>query len=76
MVDGHADISNNAAVTGTIRKEDIKFVRCKDGLIRLSAHSPAIDAAVGPLLPSDDMDGQFRHIPDIGADEYNPGKVP
>ncbi|MDD9268410.1 chondroitinase-B domain-containing protein [Paenibacillus sp. GCM10023248] len=76
MVDGHADISNNAAVARTIRKEDIRFVRCKDGLIRLSAQSPAIDAAVSPLLPSDDMDGQFRYIPDIGADEYGPGKVP
>ncbi|MEI4896398.1 hypothetical protein Q8G71_34460, partial [Klebsiella pneumoniae] len=69
-----APVSNNPVVGGAIRKEDLKLVRGTDGLIRLSVYSPAIDAAISPLLALDDMDGQMRYAPDVGADEYSPGR--
>ncbi len=70
MIEGSASVSNNPAVAGLMSKEDLRLVRGKDGLIRLSLYSPAIDAAVGPWVTLDDMDGQMRHAPDVGADEY------
>ncbi|MNU04963.1 hypothetical protein D3C72_2496020 [compost metagenome] len=39
----------------------------------MSVYSPAIDAAVSPLFTLDDMDGQMRYAPDVGADEFNAG---
>ncbi|MDR6550151.1 S-layer homology domain-containing protein [Paenibacillus qinlingensis] len=73
MTDGIAAIAANATVVSATYKGDLKLVRGSDGLIRLSPLSPAIDAAQGPYLPSDDMDGQRRtHSVDAGADEYDP----
>ncbi|MDR9855477.1 chondroitinase-B domain-containing protein [Paenibacillus sp. VCA1] len=71
MVEGIALASNNPVVGETVKKEDLRLVRGIDGLIRLSVYSPAIDAAVSPLFALDDMDGQMRYAPDVGADEYN-----
>lgn len=73
-VEGIAPLSNNPVVGGAIRKEDLKLVRGTDGLIRLSVYSPAIDAALSPLLALDDIDGQMIYAPDVGADEYSSGK--
>lgn len=73
IVDGIAAVSNNALVTNTVRHEELKLIRSNDGLIRLSALSPAVDAAVAPYYAWEDIDGQPRYIPDAGADEYNPG---
>ncbi|KKO52399.1 chondroitinase-B domain-containing protein [Paenibacillus sp. DMB20] len=73
LVEGTAQISNNPVVNDSVTKQPLKLVRCKDdGLFRLSANSPAIDAAVSPYTASDDMDGELRNIPDVGADEYAP----
>jgi hypothetical protein len=76
LIEGTASISNNAAVTAAHTKTPLQLVRSNDGLIRLSASSPAIDAAVAPYIASDDMDGQIRYSPDVGADEYQPGVIP
>ncbi|OMF37983.1 hypothetical protein BK133_03080 [Paenibacillus sp. FSL H8-0548] len=73
IVDGIAAVSNNALVTNAVRHEALKLIRSNDGLIRLSALSPAVDAAVAPHYAWEDIDGQPRYIPDAGADEYNPG---
>lgn len=73
MADGLAAVAANATVVSATYKGDLKLVRSSDGLIRLSPLSPAIDAAQGPYLPSDDMDGQRRvHTADAGSDEYDP----
>jgi hypothetical protein len=44
------------------------------GLMRLVAGSPAIDASSASVVPVlvDDMDGQARTAPDVGADELSP----
>jgi len=73
MIEGIALASNNPVVSGTVKKVDLRLVRGLDGLIRLSVYSPAIDAAVSPLFTLDDMDGQMRYAPDVGADEFNAG---
>ena len=57
-----------------MNKQDLRLVRSKDGLIRLSIYSPAVDAALTPYAAAEDMDGQLRYIPDVGADEYASGK--
>lgn len=72
-IEGIASASNNPVVSGMIKKEDLRLVRGIDGLIRLSVYSPAIDAAVSPFFALDDMDGQMRYAPDVGADEYHAG---
>ncbi|CAN7437855.1 S-layer homology domain-containing protein [Paenibacillus sp. LjRoot56] len=73
MTDGLAAVSATATVVNATYKGDLKLVRGIDGLIRLSPLSPAVDAAQGPYLPSDDMDGQRRtNTVDVGADEYIP----
>jgi hypothetical protein len=46
-----------------------------NGLNKLSAASPAIDAAVGNYPVVDDMDGQVRLTNDVGADEYQEGLI-
>jgi poly(beta-D-mannuronate) lyase len=47
-----------------------------DGVFRISAGSPAIDAALGAYTyVMDDMDGHPRAKADIGADEMAPGMV-
>ncbi|WP_259617991.1 S-layer homology domain-containing protein [Paenibacillus doosanensis] len=76
LVEGTANptnISNAARVPASaIEKKPLQLVRSADGLIRLSASSPAIDAAKAPYLPQEDMDGQTRYnMPDAGADEYD-----
>ncbi|WP_239625800.1 S-layer homology domain-containing protein [Paenibacillus sp. H1-7] len=76
MVEGIANptnITNSARIpSGAIDKKPLQLVRSTDGLIRLSANSPAIDASKAPFLPREDMDGQTRYsMPDAGADEYN-----
>jgi hypothetical protein len=78
LVDGIANptsITNAARVSASaIEKKPLQLVRSADGLIRLSATSPAVDASKAPFLPQDDIDGQPRyHMPDAGADEYNRG---
>jgi hypothetical protein len=71
MTDGLAAVSAAATVVNATYKGDLKLVRGIDGLIRLSPLSPAVDAAQGPYLPRDDMDGQRRtNTVDVGADEY------
>ncbi|OAS15093.1 chondroitinase-B domain-containing protein [Paenibacillus oryzisoli] len=76
MTDGLAAVSATATVVNATYKGDLKLVRSMDGLIRLSPLSPAVDAAQGPYLPGDDMDGQRRtHTVDVGADEYAPASV-
>jgi len=49
----------------------------QSGLQKLSASSPAINAANASLYPwlTDDMDGHLRNDPDIGADEFNTGGI-
>lgn len=76
MTDGVAAVSATATVVNATYKGDLKLVRSMDGLIRLSPLSPAVDAAQGPYLPADDMDGQRRtNTVDVGADEYVPASV-
>ncbi|MEC0089679.1 chondroitinase-B domain-containing protein [Paenibacillus macquariensis] len=70
MVEGIAPISNNPIINGAIPKQELRLVRSTDGLIRLSIYSPAIDAAVSPYFALEDIDGQMRYAPDVGADEY------
>ncbi|WP_338111660.1 S-layer homology domain-containing protein [Paenibacillus aceris] len=73
MADGLAAVAANATVVSATYKGDLKLIRGSDGLIRLSPLSPAVDAAQGPYVPSDDMDGQRRtHTADAGSDEYDP----
>ncbi|VTR47546.1 Chondroitinase-B precursor [Actinobacillus pleuropneumoniae] len=74
MLSGNAPISNNPIVDREMNKQDLRLVRSKDGLIRLSIYSPAVDAALTPYAAAEDMDGQLRYIPDVGADEYASGK--
>lgn len=74
MLSGNAPISNNPIVDREMTKQELHLVRSMDGLIRLSVYSPAVDAALTPFVAADDMDGQIRYIPDVGADEYAPGK--
>lgn len=73
-LEGNAPISNNPVVDREMNKQDLRLVRSKDGLIRLSIYSPAVDAALAPYAAAEDMDGQLRYIPDVGADEYDSGK--
>lgn len=73
MTDGLAAVAANATVVSATYKGDLKLVRSSDGLIRLSPLSPAVDAAKGAYMASDDMDGQRRiHTADVGSDEYEP----
>lgn len=73
-LEGNAPISNNPVVDREMNKQDLRLVRSKDGLIRLSIYSPAVDAALAPYAAAEDLDGQLRYIPDVGADEYDSGK--
>lgn len=73
-LEGNAPISNNPIVDREMNKQDLRLVRSKDGLIRLSIYSPAVDAALAPYAAAEDLDGQLRYIPDVGADEYDSGK--
>ncbi|MDD9267146.1 chondroitinase-B domain-containing protein [Paenibacillus sp. GCM10023248] len=77
MADGIAAVAANATVVSATYKGDLKLVRGSDGLIRLSPLSPAVDAAQGPYIAADDMDGQRRtHTADAGSDEYEPAAEP
>lgn len=73
-LEGNAPISNNPIVDREMNKQDLRLVCSKDGLIRLSIYSPAVDAALAPYAAAEDLDGQLRYIPDVGADEYDSGK--
>jgi poly(beta-D-mannuronate) lyase len=51
---------------------DPQLVRNGNGILHLSATSPAIDAAVGSYAIADDLDGQPRSgAKDVGADEVS-----
>ena len=81
LVEGTANptnISNASRVPASaIEKKPLYLVRSADGLVRLSANSPAIDASKAPYLPQMDMDGQIRYnMPDAGADEYDRQNAP
>ncbi|MCR2806795.1 S-layer homology domain-containing protein [Paenibacillus soyae] len=74
LIEGTAVPTNNLAIAGGFEKTELKLVRSADRLVRLSAFSPAIDAAKAPYVATEDMDGQFRFGGfDVGADEYSPG---
>ncbi|HIW35218.1 MAG TPA: S-layer homology domain-containing protein [Candidatus Paenibacillus intestinavium] len=74
LVEGIAGLTNNNNLSQGFEKKALKLVRSADGLIRLSAYSPAIDGAKTPYIPTDDMDGQIRYgTADVGAHEYNAG---
>ncbi|WP_214628404.1 S-layer homology domain-containing protein [Paenibacillus agaridevorans] len=74
LIEGIAIPANNNAIAGGFEKKELKLVRSADRMIRLSAISPAVDAAKPPYVASEDMDGQPRvGGTDVGADEYNPG---
>ncbi|MCU6712290.1 discoidin domain-containing protein [Paenibacillus sp. J5C_2022] len=53
---------------------DPLLVRGSDGLIRLSAVSPARDRAIESYSPEYDMDTELRYAPDVGADEFSEDK--
>jgi poly(beta-D-mannuronate) lyase len=54
-----------------VKVVDPALVKMGD-VFRLSANSPAIDAALGDFaFVADDMDGQPRARPDVGADEWS-----
>ncbi|MCR8635557.1 S-layer homology domain-containing protein [Paenibacillus radicis (ex Xue et al. 2023)] len=78
LVEGTANLTNiTRNINGGFEKKELKLVRSADGMIRLSAQSPAIDASKAPYITLDDMDGQIRYnTPDAGADEYMPGVAP
>ncbi|UUZ81058.1 polysaccharide lyase 6 family protein [Paenibacillus sp. P26] len=64
-------LDNVTRSTYEIREADPRFVTV-DGLQKLSAASPAIDAGVGTYpFVTDDMDGQPRAASDVGADEFS-----
>jgi hypothetical protein len=76
LVEGLANptnITDPARITAAaIEKKPLQLVRSKDGLIRLSGTSPAIDASKAPFHAQEDIDGETRyHTPDAGADEYS-----
>jgi hypothetical protein len=77
LVEGTAVPASHNAILGGFEKTELKLVRSADGLIRLSAISPAVDAAKAPYLAiEEDMDGQPRYGgSDVGADEYKPGNA-
>ncbi|MGW7054209.1 chondroitinase-B domain-containing protein [Streptomyces sp. NPDC054887] len=60
--------------SGTFTRTDPRLQQAADGAFRLSAGSPAIDAATlaSPAV-ADDIDGHARSgARDVGADEYSP----
>ncbi|HXU80017.1 MAG TPA: polysaccharide lyase 6 family protein [Polyangia bacterium] len=68
------NISSAGAGPGT-KIADPKLVKT-NGAFRLVAGSPAIDGAVGSYpYVTDDMDGQPRAKPDVGADELATGPL-
>jgi poly(beta-D-mannuronate) lyase len=62
---------------GTFRRVDPKLVQGSDGISRLAAGSPAIDAATLTTAPTtSDLDGQARgSLRDVGADEYSTAAI-
>ncbi|MFJ8917516.1 chondroitinase-B domain-containing protein [Amycolatopsis sp. NPDC102389] len=62
---------------GTFRRVDPKLVQGTDGVSRLAAGSPAIDAATLSTAPVTlDLDGQARgSLRDVGADEYSTAAI-
>ncbi|WP_248926157.1 polysaccharide lyase 6 family protein [Paenibacillus hamazuiensis] len=68
---GGGTLSNVSRTADEIREIDPLLVQA-DGVSRLTAGSPAIDASMwsSPLLV-EDMDGQPRQAADTGADEYS-----
>ncbi|QNK59596.1 chondroitinase-B domain-containing protein [Paenibacillus sp. PAMC21692] len=64
-------ISNVSRSSGQIRNIN-PLLTTVGGIQKLSASSPAIDAAVGTYtFVQQDMDGQARATADVGADEYS-----
>ncbi|MGC0417899.1 chondroitinase-B domain-containing protein [Embleya sp. AB8] len=62
---------NGNIPTGGLLRADPRLGQGADGVLRLTAGSPAIGAATGGLAPTDDIDGDPRgSVRDIGADEY------
>ncbi|MEU3460410.1 polysaccharide lyase 6 family protein [Streptomyces sp. NPDC006733] len=64
--------ANGNLPAGTFTRADPKLSQGADGVLRLTATSPAIGAAtLGGTLVTDDLDGDPRgSVRDIGADEY------
>ncbi len=69
---GEINISEPAIVLGSITKDPL-LIRV-DGLFRPDRRSPAIDAAPGASV-FEDIEGQRRPRPDIGADELSQNEV-
>ncbi|MDQ1912595.1 polysaccharide lyase 6 family protein [Paenibacillus sp. GD4] len=67
-------LSNLPRSSSEIKEAD-PLLQPVNGLYRLSADSPAIDAAAGDYPVIDDMDGQLRGRADVGADELETGLV-
>ncbi|MEU2221635.1 polysaccharide lyase 6 family protein [Streptomyces sp. NPDC018347] len=65
--------SDGTIPSGGYRRVDPLLRQDSDGIFRLSAGSPAIDAAtLGTMFPGDDIDGHPRGgTRDVGADEYS-----
>ncbi|PZE21718.1 polysaccharide lyase 6 family protein [Paenibacillus xerothermodurans] len=64
-------VGNVPRTEAEIRNVDPLLVEV-NGLHKISANSPAIDAAVGSYpYVTEDMDGQKRSANDVGADEYS-----
>jgi len=74
---GELAIAESAVSLGFIRKDPL--LTNVDGMFRPGPRSPAKDA--GPAIPSvfhgvfDDIEGQRRSRPDIGADELSPDRA-
>jgi Chondroitinase B len=64
-------VSSGDIPVGGFRQIDPRLVMDMDGRYRLGPGSPAIDSAVGPAVVSDDIEGQPRQQPDVGADELS-----
>jgi hypothetical protein len=56
---------------GGFRQIDPRLVMDADGRYHLAPGSPAIDTAIGPAAVSEDIEGQPRQQPDVGADELS-----
>jgi hypothetical protein len=61
--------------SGGFRRVDPKLVTDSFGRYHLGSSSPAINAAAGTNTITDDIDGQARSQPDVGADEVSTAPV-
>ncbi|MYW05021.1 polysaccharide lyase 6 family protein [Streptomyces sp. SID3343] len=66
--------ANGNIPAGGFTRADPRLGQGADGVLRLTAGSPAIGAATGSTVLADDIDGDPRgSVRDIGADEYATG---